>query len=168
MNLITLEITRTRKHKPEEDLKTLYYYRKGVLKIEFVDNSRLGLYAGEYVFIKKYDRDRDQFLIEDSDGDKSWTDMVVPIRPSIDGHELYHTSFPLLVSSNFKDGCIVSYRTRNGFSSLKKEIRVCCTEYKLYNEGGILNLDNIPKCFNFALGYSDSIAQTFNSDIKYE
>jgi len=160
-------MTRTRRKKLEEDLKTLYYYRKGVLKIEFVSNSKLGLYADEYVFIRKYCKERDQFLIEDRDGDKSWTDMVVPIRPSIDGHELYHTSFPLLVSLNFKDGCIVSYRTRNGFSSLKKEIRVCCLEYELFKDGK-LNTDSIPRSFNFALGYSDGIAQTFNNEVKYE
>ena len=45
-------------------------------------------------------------MIEDVDGEKSWTDMVVPIRPSIDGCELYHTSFPLLVKMKYRDGDI--------------------------------------------------------------
>jgi hypothetical protein len=167
MDSNTLEMTRTRKHKLEEDLKTLYYYRRGILKIEFVDNSRLGLYANEYVFIRKYCKERDQFLIEDCDGDKSWTDMIIPIKPSIEGHELYYTSFPLLVKQNYRDGDEVSFRTRNGFASLKKEIRVCCLEYEMFLDGR-LNLDNVPKGYNFALGYPDNLAQVFNSEMRYE
>jgi len=160
-------MTRTRKKKPEEDLKTLYYYRKGILRIEFVDNSRLGIYAGEYVFIRKYCKDRDQFLVEDRDGDKAWTDMVVPIKPMVDDHELYYTSFPLLVECNFKEGAEICFRTRNGFASLRKEIQNPGSDYE-FIVGDHLNLKNIPKSYNFALGYPDSLAQNFNSNLTLE
>ena len=158
-------MVRTRKKKPVEDLKTEYYYRQGILKIEFCDNSRLGLYAGEYVFIKKYCKEREQFLVEDRDGEKFWTDMIVPIRPTIEGHELYYTSFELLVERDYKNGDQVCYRTRNGFSSLRKEIRPCeC--YQMFTENG-LNLENVPKSFNFALGYSDGISIQSEVDDSY-
>jgi hypothetical protein len=157
---------RTRKRKPEEELKTLYYYRQGVLKINFTDNSKLGLYAGSYVLIKKFDKDILKFLVEDKDGEKFWTDMVQPIRPEIEGHELYNTSFPLLMQTGFQDGCIVSYRTRNRFSSLKKEIRTCTSEFCLFR-GGFLNFDGIPKGYNFALGYPDTLSTPFTK-IEYE
>lgn len=160
-------MTRTRKKKPEEDLKTLYYYRKGILRIEVVDNSKLGLYSDKYVFIRKYDKDRDQFLVEDKDGDKTWTDMVVPIKPIVDGHELYFTSFPLLVERDFREGDEVCFRTRNNFASLKKEIQNSSTEYNM-ERCECLNLKNIPRSFNFALGYPDGLAQIFNANLTNE
>ena len=33
---------------------------------KFVDNSNIGLYLGEYVMIKKYSKEKDQFLVEDA------------------------------------------------------------------------------------------------------
>jgi hypothetical protein len=145
---------KTRRKKPEQDLKTLYYYREGILKIETTDNSGLGLYAGVYVFIKKYSKERDQFLIEDNDGQETWTDFIVPIRPTINGYDLYHTCFEFLVAQNHKDGDTVCYRIKNGFAFLKKESKTD-SSYVLYKDGG-LNLENIPRSFNFCLGYCEN------------
>lgn len=156
-------MTATRKKKAEEDLKTLYYYRKGILSIESADNSGLGLYLGQYVFILKYSKERDQFLVQDRAGDKTWTDMVAPIRPVIDGHELYHTSFPLLVENDIKAGSEVCFRTHDGFALIRKEIQNPAKDYKLITNKH-LNLKNIPKSYNFALGYPDNLSQKTNSE----
>ena len=146
---------RTRRRKPEDCLKTKYYYRQGVLTIEPVDNSSLGLYLGVYVMIKRYSRERDQFLIEYADGDVTWTDQVVPIRPMINGYELYQTCFELLAERNVRAGQTVCYRTQRGFAFLRREIQTCCAEYRMFIDGH-LNVNNVPKSYNFALGYSDA------------
>ena len=149
--------TPTRRKKPEAALKTKYYYRHGTLRITPVDNSSLGLYAGVYVFIKKYSKDRDQFLIEYGDGELAWTDQVVPVRPSIGGHEIYHTCFEFLRQYNYRAGHQLCYRTCGGFAYLKKEKSAGCPEYMLFINGQ-LNVDNIPRSFNYCLGYSDNEA----------
>jgi len=147
---------RTRKKKLEEDLKTAYYYRHGRLKIDFVDNSGLGLYSGVYVFIKKYSIERDQFLIEDTDGEETWTDFIVPIRPSVDGHDVHHTCFRRLAEQGLQQNQTICYRTKNGFAYLRTAHQETnCDSFVLYKDGR-LNIDNIPKCFNFALGYSEN------------
>ena len=154
---------RTRRHKPEDCLKTKYYYRQGMLTVEPVDNSSLGLYLGVYVMIKRYSRERDQFLIEYADGELAWTDQVVPIRPMINGYEVYQTCFELLAARNVRAGQTVCYRTQRGFSFLRKEIQTCCPEYRMF-VGGHLNVDNVPKNFNFALGYSENeIVPVYNN-----
>jgi hypothetical protein len=145
---------RTRRKKPEQELKTKYYYRRGGLKITPVDNSSLGLYSGVYVFIKRYSKERDQFLIESTDGSLTWTDQVIPIKPVIGVHELYHTCFEFLALQDYHDGAEVCYRTQRGFAFLKKEINCSTEEYHIFIDGR-LNLDTIPKSFNFCLGYSD-------------
>jgi hypothetical protein len=150
---------RTRRKKPELQLRTKYYYRQGLLTVTPVDNSSLGTYLGVYVFIKKYSPQRDQFLIEYADGELSWTDQVTPVRPAINGYELYHTCFELLVQRNYRAGQTVCYRTQRGFAFLRKEIQTCCEEYKMFTPAG-LNLDGVPKGFNFALGYADNILFT--------
>jgi hypothetical protein len=146
---------RTRKKKAEEDLKTAYYYRQGVLKINVTDNSNIGIYSGTYVFIKKYSKERDQFLIEDCDGQQTWTDCIVPIRPSVGEYDVYHTCFEFLVEQNYQDGQEICYRIKNGFAFLKTEHRVCCDDFVLYKNGR-LNIDNIPRSFNYALGYAEN------------
>jgi hypothetical protein len=146
---------RTRRKKTGSDLKTLYYYRYGRLQITPVDNSGIGLYFGTYVFIKKYSPEKDQFLIEDVDGQKTWTDFIVPIKPSIEGIPLYYTCFEFLARQKYRAGHQVCYRTKNGFAFLRTEHQVCDGEYNLFKNGS-LNIDNIPKCYNFALGYSEN------------
>jgi hypothetical protein len=148
-------VKRTRRKKPEEDLKTKYYYRQGKLTISPVDNSSIGLYAGVYVFIKKYSKERDQFLIEYTDGQLTWTDQVIPIKPAVDGIELYHTCFSFLAEKDYRDGQTVCYRTQNSWAYLRTKHQVCCEEYRMFVDGR-LNLENIPKSFNFCLGYSDN------------
>jgi hypothetical protein len=150
-------IKRTRRKKPEQDLKTKYYYRQGKLSITPVDNSSLGLYAGVYVFIKKYSKDRDQFLIEYTDGSLTWTDQVIPIKPVIGEHELYHTCFEFLAQKDYRDGQVVCYRTHNGWAYLRTEHCVSHDEYQMFVDGR-LNLDKMPKGFNLCLGYSDNEA----------
>jgi hypothetical protein len=163
----TIAPRRTRRKKPEEDLKTAYYYRHGQLKIEKCDNSSLGLYLGKYIFIKKYSVERDQFLIEDTDGEQTWTDFIVPIRPSINGYDIYHTCFRFLANQNLKEGQTIWYRTKNNFAYLKTEHQTMCDEFVLYKDGR-LNIDHIPKCFNFALGYSENDAvATILDEIVY-
>jgi hypothetical protein len=146
---------RTRRKKEEQDLKTKYYYRQGRLTIIPVDNSSLGLYSGVYVFIKKYSKERDQFLIEYTDGSLTWTDQVIPIKPVIDNHELYHTCFAFLAQQDYRDGQEVCFRTRHEWAYLRTEHKVCVDEYQMFVNGR-LNLDRMPKGFNMCLGYSDN------------
>ena len=148
-----------RRKKCEEDLKTKYYYRRGVLRVIPIANSPLGFYDGEFVSILKYSRDRHMFLFQDRDGRMGWTDKVVHVRPEVNGHELYYTSFPLLIQQNYKEGTKVMFRTKNSFAYLRKDIRK--TEEGDYHicTCGVFN-DHIPKGYNFCLGYSDNNAIT--------
>jgi hypothetical protein len=150
--------TRTRKKKPEEDLKTLYYYREGVLALKVVTSSKLGLYYGEYVLIKKFDKGRRQFLLQNNDGDQFYSDTVTHVQPYIEGIELFHNSFPLLMEKNYQDGDKVQYRTRNNYASLRKKITAPKTrEFDLF-AGGFFNY-NMPKYYNHVLGYCDAPLQ---------
>ena len=146
---------RTRRKKAEVDLRTKYYYRMGTLRLTAVDNSPLGLYAGQYVFIKKYSHTYRKFLIKYPSGLFLWTDHVIHIRPEVEGKELYYTSFPILIEMNIYDGDPVCYRTRAGFVYLRKPMhQKIRTEYHIFSRGAFN--DNIPHGFNFCLGYSDN------------
>jgi hypothetical protein len=158
---------RPRRKKAEQCLKTKYYYRHGRLTITPVDNSSLGMYLGVYVMIKKFSRERDQFLVEYADGELTWTDQVVPVRPAIDGHELYYTCFELLAERNYRHGQLICYRTQRNYAFLRKEIQTCCPEYSMFIKGQ-LNLDHVPKSFNFALGYADNEAMPLITPTEFK
>jgi hypothetical protein len=144
-----------RRKKCEAELKTKYYYRRGILRIIPIANSPLGFYDDGFVSILKYSRDRHMFLYQDRQGKMGWTDKVVHVRPEVNGHELYYTSFPLLISQNCQEGTRVMFRTKNGFAHLRKDIKK--TEEGDYHicSFGFFN-DHIPKGYNFCLGYSDN------------
>lgn len=149
---------RTRRKKPEEELKTLYYYREGVLTLKVVSNSKLGLYCDEYVLVRRFDKGRQQFLLQDREGDLFYSDMVTQIQPFVEGMELFSNSFELLMQKNYREGDRVQYRTRNNYASLRKEITTTSSKKYTLFKNGVFNFKT-PKYYNFLLGYCDGPLQ---------
>ena len=157
-------VKRSRRRKPESELRTKYYYRIGRLELVAVDNSSIGIHTvtGRYVFIKRYDKNRGAFLVFTDTGRLFWTTQLIHLCPRVDGFELYHTSFPLLIVRNLRHGDYVCYRTRNGFAYLKMDRAIKHEEYQMFRNGQF-NL-NIPKSYNFCLGYSDICNESESKD----
>jgi len=82
---------------------------------------------------------------------------VVPIRPSVNGHEIYYTCFNLIVQHHYRAGHAVCYRTARSFAFLRSEHSTGCLEYEMFINGQ-LNIDAVPRNFNYCLGYSDNEA----------
>lgn len=184
--IVDLSARRRRNGKALTCLKSLYYYRWGRLELETVDNSGLALLKsnGAYVSILRYCKTRQQFLVSTHCGRRIWTNALIQVAPMVNGVALHASSFAELLQHQYQAGEWVKYRTCGEFAFLAKghipttydkpsppqhtvQQRGCAfggkttahtaNRYEIYRDG-VLNVQGLPRGFNFLLGYVDGLA----------